>query len=409
MKNLKTRIHLPEVVGKGYGAYWNYKGRYRVLKGSRASKKSTTTALNMIWRIMKYPDSNGLVVRKVFATLKDSCYAQLKWAIRKLGVEKHWQEKMSPLELIYKPTGQKILFRGLDDPYKIGSVTVEVGHLTFVWIEEAYEIMDRDDFQMIDESIRGKVPEHLFKQMTLTFNPWSDKHWLKEFYDSKDDDTLAMTTTYKINEWLDESDKKMFERMKKNNPKRYKVAGEGDWGIIDGVIYENWKEQIFSHKEKEGIYVNGLDFGFTNDPTALVQGKLGLNSMVLYVYDELYKKGMTTEAIDRELKKRELQNEIIIADNEPRTIARLRTLGNEGVKGAVKGPDSVNAGIDFLQDFFIVVHPKCVNFITEISNYVWEADKTGKKLNIPTGDMNHLMDAMRYALEKYIVGNGWIY
>lgn len=401
--NLKTNMYLPEIVGKGYGTYWNFKGRYRILKGSRASKKSTTTALNMIWRIMKYPESNGLVVRKVFATLKDSCYAQLKWAIRRLGVEKYWLEKMSPLELVYKPTGQKILFRGLDDPYKIGSVTVDVGHLTFVWIEEAYEIMNKDDFQMIDESIRGKVPAPLFKQMTLTFNPWSDKHWLKDFYDTEDDEILAITTTYKVNEWLDESDKAMFERMKKTNPKRYRVAGEGDWGIVDGVIYENWKEKVFNHKEVEGIYVNGLDFGYTNDPSALFQGKLDLNSKVIYVYDELYKKGMSNESIAEELKKRNLNYEEITADNEPKSIARLRTLEIEGIKGALKGPDSVNAGIDFLQDFLIIVHPRCVNFITEISNYVWETDKTGKKLNVPTGDMNHLMDAMRYAVEKHMI------
>ena len=152
--NLKIdsiKIQLPEVVGKGYGTYWRYKGRYRVCKGSRASKKSKTTALWYIWAIMKYPQANLLVVRKVFRTLKDSCFTELKWAIRRLKVESHWEVKESPLEMTYIPTGQKIYFRGLDDPLKITSITVEQGYLCWMWLEEAYEISNENDFNMLDE------------------------------------------------------------------------------------------------------------------------------------------------------------------------------------------------------------------------------------------------------------------
>ena len=123
MKNKK--IFLPDIIGKGYKDYWNFKGRYRVCKGSRASKKSKTTALYYIYKMMEYPQSNLLVVRKVFRTLKDSCYSDLKWAINRLGVSDYWETKESPIEITYKPTGQKILFRGLDDPLKITSITVE--------------------------------------------------------------------------------------------------------------------------------------------------------------------------------------------------------------------------------------------------------------------------------------------
>lgn len=229
MKNLKTnKIHLPDIVGRGYGTYWNHKGRYRVCKGSRASKKSTTTAMNLIYRIMEYPKSNALVVRKTGRTLLDSCYAQLKWAVNRLGVKEHFDFKLSPLEIIYKPTGQKILFRGLDDPLKVTSVTVDVGSLCFLWIEEAYEIMSESDFDTLDESIRGEVPKGHFKQITLTFNPWNERHWIKKrFFDIQDDDVLAITTNYMCNEWLDKTDLKVFERMKENNPRRYNVAGLG--------------------------------------------------------------------------------------------------------------------------------------------------------------------------------------
>ena len=175
-------IRLPEVVGKGYKTFWNFKGRYRVCKGSRASKKSKTTALNIIKRMMQYPEANTLVVRKVFRTLKDSCFTELKWAINRLGVQAYWEIKESPLEMTYVPTGQKIYFRGLDDPLKVTSITVEIGYLCWCWIEEAYEITNEDDFNMLDESIRGAIPEEtgLFKQITLTFNPWNEKHWIRK-------------------------------------------------------------------------------------------------------------------------------------------------------------------------------------------------------------------------------------
>lgn len=180
-------IRLPEVVGKGYATFWNFKGRYRVCKGSRASKKSKTTALNIIKRMMEYPEANTLVVRKVFRTLKDSCFTELKWAINRLGVQAYWEIKESPLEMTYKPTGQKIYFRGLDDPLKVTSITVEIGYLCWCWIEEAYEIMNEADFDMLDESIRGAIPPEtgLFKQITLTFNPWNEKHWIRKRFSEK--------------------------------------------------------------------------------------------------------------------------------------------------------------------------------------------------------------------------------
>lgn len=128
------KIYLPDVIGKGYGDFWRFKGRYRVIKGSRASKKSATTALWFIYHLMKYPKANLLAVRKVERTLRDSCYAQLKWAIHRLGVDDYFHCTKSPLEITYKPTGQKILFRGMDDPLKITSITVDKGALCWVWI-----------------------------------------------------------------------------------------------------------------------------------------------------------------------------------------------------------------------------------------------------------------------------------
>ena len=143
--------------------------------------------------------------------------------MHRLGVDEHWEFKLNPLEAMYKPTGQKIYFRGLDDPLKVTSITVDVGVLCWAWLEEAYEVMNEDDFNILDESIRGDVPDGLFKQWTITFNPWNEKHWLKKrFFDNTDDQRiLAITTNYLCNEWLDEDDIKVFEDMRIRNPRRY--------------------------------------------------------------------------------------------------------------------------------------------------------------------------------------------
>jgi len=405
VKNLKTNeIFLPDIVGRGYGTYWNYKGRYRVCKGSRASKKSTTTAMNLIYRIMEYPESNALVVRKTYRTLLDSCFAQLKWAVNRLGVKDYFDFKLSPLEIIYKPTGQKILFRGLDDPLKVTSVTVDVGSLCFLWIEEAYEIMSESDFDMLDESIRGEVPKGHFKQITLTFNPWNERHWLKRrFFDTKDKDVLAITTNYICNEWLDRSDLNVFERMKENNPRRYQVAGLGNWGIVDGLIYENFEERLFTLEEiKDYKTVAGLDFGYTNDPTAFFIGFLDKKDSILYVWDEMYSKGLSNKKIYENIKNMGYSKEKITGDSaEPKSIDELKGYGLR-IKGAKKGKDSILNGIQWIQDLKIVIHPRCNNFLTEISNYQWDKDKFGKTLNRPIDDFNHLLDAMRYALEDDI-------
>lgn len=409
----ELKIRLPEVIGKGYATFWHFKGRYRVCKGSRASKKSKTTALWYIYNMMKYPEANTLVIRKTGRTLKDSCYTELKWAVKRLGVEHMWDFKMSPLEAIYKPTGQKIYFRGLDDPLKVTSITVDVGCLCWMWIEEAYEIMKEADFDTLDESIRGTVPAGLFKQITLTFNPWNERHWMKKrFFDVSDPDILALTTNYMCNEWLDEADKKVFETMKTNNPRRYAVAGLGGWGIVDGLVYENWKEEAFDidkiRKELDCKSAFGLDFGYTNDPTALFCGLLDLNGKRLFVFDELYKKGLSNQRIHEEVQGLGYTKERITADSaEPKSIDELKGLGLR-IKGAKKGKDSVLNGIQWIQELEIIIHPRCVNFLTEISNYTWDQDKFGTKLNVPIDDFNHLMDAMRYALEEHITKKGWL-
>lgn len=401
---LKIKINLPNLIGRGYGTFWRYKGRYRVVKGSRGSKKSTTISIWIIYKMMQYPLANTLVVRRVFNTHKDSTYTQLKWAVNKLGVQNDWKFSKSPLEITYVPTGQKILFRGLDDPMSITSITVEHGYLCWCWFEEAFQVMKEDDFNKIDMSIRGELPIDYFKQITLSFNPWSEKHWLKRrFFDIKDDDILAITTNYKCNEFLGEDDIRLFEKMKVNNPRRYRIEGLGDWGVAEGLIYENFEELDFDIneiKKRKGIKsAFGCDFGYTNDPTAFIASLVDTKNKEIYIFDEHYEKAMSNSDIVKMIKYKGYAKEVIVADSsEPKSIDDIRRQGIYRFKGAKKGRDSILNGIQYIQDFKIYVHPKCENTLVELNNYVWD-NKNGNIINKPIDDYNHLMDALRYSME----------
>lgn len=404
-----TEISLQKIVGKGYADFWNCTQRYRVCKGSRGSKKSKTTALNLIVRMMQYPDANALVMRRTFATLKDSCYSDLLWAANKLGVGHLWKGTVNPLEIVYIPTGQRILFRGFDDPLKITSISVPKGVLCWVWIEEAYEVTKEDDFNKLDMSIRGKMPTGLFKQFTFTFNPWSAQSWLKaRFFDTPDPDTFTKTTTYMCNEWLDEADRRIFEKMRINNPRRYRIEGLGDWGIAEGLIYENFDMVEFNAQElrkQAGILAAfGLDFGFT-DPTAFVACMIDERKGCIYVFDELYKTGLTNRDIANALISMGYGGQKIVCDSaEPKSIQELRDLGLRA-EGSRKGKDSVLHGIQKIQNYKLIVHPKCVNFWHEVNNYCWEKDKFGKSVDKPEHEFSHAMDALRYGVSKVLLGD----
>lgn len=395
------RISLKELVGKGYNDFWGCKKRYRVCKGSRGSKKSKTAALDMIFRIMKYPMSNGLVVRRYGLTMRDSVYSDLKWAIHKLHLDSCFECTVSPMQIVRKATGQKILFRGLDDGLKITSISVDYGVLCWVWIEEAFEITNEADFDKLDMSIRGEVPEGYFKQITITFNPWSATSWLKaRFFDVVDDDIFTKTTTWECNEWLDEADRNIFLKMKANNPRRYRIEGDGEWGIAEGLIYEKVRFESFDIDKIRAISgiksAFGLDFGFT-DPNAFVCMLIDNTAMKIYVFDEWYKTGATNKVIAQAIKDKGYGGQRIICDcAEPKSIAELQE-EDINAEASRKGKDSVNHGIQLIQNYEIVVHDiNCPEFKKEILNYCWAKDKNGKPTDKPDHEFSHGMDAMRY-------------
>lgn len=399
---MNKQVSLKSMVGGGYYKFWNFKGRYRICKGSRASKKSKTAALNLIYRIMKYPEANALCIRKTFNTLRTSVFTDLKWAIHRLGVDEYWSCTNSPLEMTYKPTGQKIYFRGLDDPLKITSISVDVGVLCFVWIEEFFEISKEEDFDFIDESIRGTVKPPLFKQITMTMNPWSEKHFAKRrFFDVVDDNIFALTTNYTCNEWLDEADRLLFEEMKKNRPSRYRVAGLGEWGIAEGLIFDNWRVEDLTAMipQFDNVY-NGLDFGYSADYTALIKAHLDKTHKRIYVFDEYYTLKALTQQLVPILKEKCGRNYIMCDSASPERIddLALNGLNTVGVKKT-----EINFGIYWLLGYEIIIHKDCVNLIREISSYCWEEDKFGNALPKPVGKDDHGIDALRYAFNSVML------
>ncbi|CVL56081.1 PBSX family phage terminase large subunit [Staphylococcus epidermidis] len=403
------KLSVTKTIGSGYNEFWHNKNFYRVVKGSRGSKKSKTTALNFIYRLMEYEWANLLVVRRFSNTNKQSTYTDLKWATNQLGVTHLFKFNDSLPEITYKPTGQKILFRGLDDPLKITSITVENGILCWAWFEEAYQIETFDKFSTVVESIRGSIDDsEFFKQITVTFNPWSERHWLKPTFfdeDTKLNNTFSYTTTYRVNEWLDEVDIARYEDLYRTNPRRARIVCDGDWGVAEGLVFDNFEVKEFDWVKKlkdKQVVAHGSDFGFTQDPTTLVSTIVDTQNKELWIYDEYYQRGMLTDEIYQMYIDKGLKNSEIVADSaEKRLITEIKRKGISNIKPSVKGQGSIMQGVQFIQGFKIYVHPSCEHTIEELNTYTFDQDKDGNWLNKPIDENNHILDALRYSLEKF--------
>lgn len=404
-----SKVSIAKTIGGGYNEFWYNKDFYRVVKGSRGSKKSKTTALNFIYRLMMYDWANLLVVRRFSNTNKQSTYTDLRWATNRLGVKHLFKFNDSLPEITYKPTGQKILFRGLDDPLKITSITVENGILCWAWFEETYQIETFDKFSTVVESIRGSVDDpEFFKQITITFNPWSERHWLKPTFfdeDTKLNNTFSYTTTYRVNEWLDDVDIARYEDLYRTNPRRARIVCDGDWGVAEGLVFENFEVKEFDWVKKlkdKQVVAHGSDFGFTQDPTTLVSTIVDTQNKELWIYNEYYQRGMLTDEIYQMYIDKGLKNAEIIADSaEKRLITEIKRKGISNIKPSVKGQGSIMQGVQFIQGFKIYVHPSCEHTIEELNTYTFDQDKDGNWLNKPIDENNHILDALRYSLEKF--------
>lgn len=411
-------INFSEIVGRGYATINKFKGRYKVVKGGRASKKSKYFALEDVMEVMETDGVNILVCRRWGTSLKQSCYADIVWAINRLGVQEYWKLTVSPLEATYKPTGQKILFKGLDKATKIKSIAVNYGVINKLRIEEAYELDSVEEFEVLDKSIRGESPmfPNIKNQVVLHFNPELQDHWLYDrfFADGEPDDekileekgmqihvnnnrVLSVTTNFKLNEYLTDDDRQLFRDMQRE---RYLCDGLGMWGNLGERVFDKnkWEVADFDKEliEPHAQYIKGgMDYGWT-DPNTLEICAISSCGKYLYIYDEYYESRKT--AADLEVECVNAKKYTIVGDRADQ--AKINHLLRKGymISPCDKGAGSVRAGISTLQSFEkIYIHKNCLNAIREFKLYSWNPNKKNEPLDMH----NHTIDAIRYALEEY--------
>ena len=378
--------------------YFKDESRYQVLYGGAGSSKSHKTARKILIRILS-EKHNFLIVRKVNRTLKRSVFALMKNLISNWGLLNEFEINLTDLTMIYKPTGSQLIFTGLDDVEKLKSIE----GVTSIWVEEATELL-QEDFEQLDLRLRGNTG--CLKQITLTLNPVSDQHWIKRiFFDDPIDGVFTLKTTFLDNIFIDDDYKMVMENKKKSNPRYYNIYALGNWGTAEGLIFHNVTSRKIEQSEVQGLdSVCGLDFGYTNDPTAFNHSYIDHKNKKLFIYDGFYEKGLSNSAIASRIKEMKLHRHAITADSsEPKSIDSLKSKGVR-VTGAKKGADSINAGVDFLLEYEIIVNDHLVEFNTEFLNYAWAVDKTSnKRKNKPVDDWNHFIDSLRYATEKFQV------
>ena len=391
--------------------------RYIVMKGSAGSGKSVDTAQNYILRLMQDKGRNLVCIRKSDITNRDSTFAELTGAIYRMFGDKadlYWQINMSPLKLTCRANGNQIIFRGMNDDKqreKLKSITFQRGKLTDVWCEEATELTQAD-LEIIDDRLRGELPEGQFYQIRMTFNPVNKNHWIKKvFFDIPDQNVLTHHSTYLGNRFIDDAYRQRMERRKIVDPEGYQIYGLGEWGEIGGLILHNWEVGECSKNPADyDDFAIGQDFGF-NHANAILP--LGIKDDVIYITKEIYVFEKDTAEIIELAKDIDVptKKQMWCDSAEPDRIKMWQKAGYRA-RGVDKGGSqgSVKAQIDYLKQHRIVVDPSCVNTIKELQQWKWKHDeKTGEYLDEPVPFQDDAMAALRYGVEGWRKQKKWMY
>lgn len=365
--------------------------RYRVLYGGAGSGKSYYMLQEIMLNMLDCGDYRYLAVRKTGKSIRHSIYQGLRDLISQENLSDFFSISKTEMSITCV-TGATLITSGLDDVEKLKSIA----GINRIWVEEASEISEAD-FNQLDLRMRGTSP--IGYQMTLTFNPISELHWLKKkFFDLGVEDSFVLKTTYKDNKHLDQGYIDKLKRLEKEDYQFFRIYALGEWGSIGNLIFSNWEKKDLS-KHKFDNFFNGLDFGFADDPTAPVRCHYDKKHKTIYITEAEYRRGIFIDDV-ADIVKDMIGNEVITCDSsEPRSIADLRRHGIKAV-GAKKGPGSIEHGIKWLQGHKIVVHHTLTDMISELSTYKWREDKDGNIIPKPVDANNHLIDALRYALES---------
>ena len=384
-----------------------------ILPGGRGSTKSSGISCIIPELLRNNPDMHALVLRKVGNTIKDSVYAQLKWAIAKQKLDKDFRFKTSPFEITYKPTGQKIYFRGADDPLKIKSIKPEFGYIGIIWFEELDQFSGPEEVRSIQQSaIRGGDKAYKFK----SFNPPRSKNnWANEYTEEaefKDDAAVVVHSTYKDvpKEWLGEQFLNDAEHLKDVNPDAYENEYMGVANGNGGNVFEYIEERTITDEEisqMDRIYA-GVDFGWYPDQYCYLRTYYDAAREKIYLIDELYVNKWSNDKTAKWIKQKGYDDYTMICDSaEPKSINDYRDEGLPA-RGAVKGPGSIEYGFKFLQTKTIVMDPnRTPNACKEIKAYEYPRDKDGNIISGYVDGNDHAISALRYAYEPLFNKRGY--
>jgi phage terminase large subunit len=340
-----------------------------------------------------------LVLRKVNRTTKNSTFQLLQDTLEDWHLLNQCKVNKTDFSITL-PNGSTFICMGLDDQEKLKSIA----GITDAWLEEATEFT-QDDFNQVDLRIREKVAN---SQLILSFNPVSKANWCYlEFFaenpalESFRAGCRIIQTTYKDNRFLPKEYIDSLLLLKDTNPVFFKIYAEGEFGSLDKLVYNNWQTMDFDYKKIKGEHCVGLDFGFVNDPTALICSIVNQEEKRIYIYKEWGGQGYLNDAIANQIIDMGLAKSTIIADSaETKSIEEIKRFGVNRIKPSAKGGGSILQGIQRVQQYEIIVHPSCLHTIEELQNYSWKKDKqTNEYVNEPVDKFNHYLDALRYSLQ----------
>ena len=382
-----------------YIPYLNRPERIQLYYGSAGSGKSRFLATKHVLDLFR-EKIKLLVVRQTFASIRDSVHQEFVTVLEDMKLINYVHISKTTLTITF-PNGSVILFKGCEDEHKLLSIS----GVDSCWIEEASQV-GFETWNQLLLRLRGGNKK---KKFYLSFNPTSASSWLKrEFFDNPMEDSIILKTTYKDNRFLDSDYIASLEEMKVRNPEKYEIFGNGNWGTTGKRVFDNWEIKDFnlnkiikSNPDVEAVF--GMDFGYTADPSTLVATLVDLENRVLYIFDEMYEKGLLNNELAERINEMGYSKELIVADSsEKKSIEEIRRYGIPRIKPALKGNGSIMAGIQFIQQFKIYIHPKCKFTIEEFRNYSHKKDKaTGEFLNQFEDSHNHCIDSLRYSLEQF--------
>lgn len=397
-------------VNDAYLPYMDDDTRTQIFYGGSSSGKSFFLAQRTITDVMR--GRNFLIVRNVQSSIKRSVFNQILKTIVDMGVSSKFEINKSDMIITCKKNGKQIFFAGLDDVEKLKSVTPVNGVITDIWLEEATEVNEAD-YRQLKKRLRGKTENGMKKRIMFSFNPILQDHWIyKEFFGGwdesktlyRDPQLMILKTTYKDNMFLEPDD--IYDLENETDRYFYEVYTLGNWGILGKVIFRNWRTEDLSgiRDTFDNIY-NGLDFGFAEDPSALVCCHVDMKRKKIYIFDELYHGGLHIDELSTLVEKKIHKQYVTCDCSEPRSISEMNRNGIRAL-AAKKGADSILHGIQWLQQFEIIVDIRCQNMKNELQCYHWAEDKYGNTLRRPVDKDNHLIDALRYATESLQIQSG---